>query len=256
MATPLDILTQAHAAQQGREGLQAALQARRAFTGIDFDSKIQVARTVDAVVPTLLQRRAASVASSRSYYARARAVSQGRTTLMPSVPDDATAEERLRSSLWILARGRREREDRGKTQGEIARSAVRHTLDGGRSYISTTVLRDETALGFTRHTAGDARVCAFCAMLASREDYKATSFARSDPRFEMGGNPLANAKVHDGCRCTLRPVFIGDPVPPQTRIALDLWKSLSEGDGKDAWRSFRRNYNRAVAAGTPIWQTA
>lgn len=111
-------------------------------------------------------------------------------------------------------------------------------------------------MGWVRITSRDDRVCAFCVMLASREDYKATSFSRSDARFTMGGNPLANAKVHDGCRCSLRPVFYGQGTPEHTRVAQRLWYDLSESDGRESWLSFRRKYDAMMRAKTPVWQAA
>ena len=264
MDTPFDRLARAHRAQQARQALAAATVVRRRFGGVDMRDRQQVANAVDATVPTLLQRRQSSIALGRTYYRRARILSTGtdRPASAP-IPTATDAEAQMRSSLWFLTReAGRAREEasyarrRKAAEEALVGAAVRHTLNGGRETVLQLVKGDDRAMGAVRVTSQDNRVCAFCVMLASREDYKGTSFVHSDARFIFGGNPLANAKVHDGCRCSIQVIFYGQGTPDHTRRAQDLWYDLSEGDGKDAYRSFRRNYNRMVRSNTPVWQAA
>jgi len=261
--TPLDIVARAHHRLQAREALVATQQVRRQMTGIDLRQPRQVGLAVNQLAPTLLQRRAASIRRAQTYYNDAREVAGfGRLPLAPASQE--WAEEKLRSSLYITARGRLEKraDERSYAKAydmavdEMAGVGVRWTLDGGREEIIDIVKRDEVAVGFVRVTAQDSKVCYFCAMLASREDFKATSFDKSDPRFAIGGNPLANAKVHDRCRCSLQAIFRGEATPDHTLRARTLWYDLSEGDGREALRSFRRNYTALLRSGAPVWQAA
>lgn len=261
--TPLDIVARAHHRAQVGEALVADQSVRRQMRGIDLRQPRQVGLAVNQLAPTILQRRAASIRRSRAYYAQARSLA-GFGEVGPEDRTQGWAEEKLRSSLYITARGRLEKraDERSYAKAydmavdEMAGVAVRWTLDGGREDIIDHVRRDEVAVGFVRVTAQDSKVCYFCAMLASREDYKATSFDRSDARFQFGGAPLANAKVHDRCRCSLRPVFRGEATPDATLRARTLWYDLSEGDGREALLSFRRNYNALLRSGGPVWQAA
>ena len=90
-------------------------------------------------------------------------------------------------------------------------------------------------------------------MLASRGitwgRYNQQSFAASDikfaddPRVDPGGRPTA--KVHDGCHCTLSPVWTrDDPLLDAGRAYRDLWNAQvrNKYSGKDALKAFRRIY--------------
>lgn len=115
----------------------------------------------------------------------------------------------------------------------VARAAMRHVLDGGRNTIIRTVEHDPLALGYARATNGHA--CFFCAMLASRGPvYKQDSFAHSDARFTGFGD----VKVHDGCHCSMEPVYDQDaPWPAGSRHYHDLWDRVTAAaEGPDAAR--------------------
>lgn len=92
--------------------------------------------------------------------------------------------------------------------------AVRQSLKGARSVTNNVVQFDRKVLGYARVTDGNP--CHFCALLASRGAvYSKSSFAVSDPSFTKNANAPKNlprghidiSKVHNGCRCTLRPVY-------------------------------------------------
>lgn len=265
MLTPLDYLARAHHKKQVEEAFVASRSVQRFFSGVDLHDRRAVGAAIDRAAPTLLQRRAASVSRAGGYYRHARLLAGHEAWSLDEVqPDDDNIEDRLRNSLWVTARGRLSERERKQGYpraeavaiGELQRAAVRHTLDGGRSATINTVKRDGVAIGFVRLTSMDNRVCAFCMMLASRQDYKRDSFKASDARFKIGGNPMANAKVHDGCRCSIMPIFAGQDTPDHTRLAESLWYDLSEGDGQEAYRSFRRNYEARIRAGVNVWQAA
>ena len=270
---PADILARAHHARQAQIALDSTRAVRRRLQGVDLRDKRDLGGAVGALVPTLLQQRAASARLAQDYFREGRALAGVGARGIPETGADAgDAEDRIRSSLWILARGRmrdeRFRDEseeaferayeqaRERATREMVGASVRHTLNGGREAIRLLSGADDRVQGWVRVTSQDARVCAFCAMLASREDYKGASFKASDVRFKMGGNPMADAKVHDSCRCSLRPVFYGQGTPEHTRAAQRLWYDLSEGDGRDAWLSFRRNYQAMMKQKATTWAAA
>lgn len=126
------------------------------------------------------------------------------------------------------------------TTGKVAAAVVRHSQAGGRQTIHENAARDEVALGWVRVTR--AQPCAFCAMLASRglhyRSFKEGSFDLSDARFTGEGD----AKVHDECGCSLKPVYSeNDPMVDRTKQFKDMWETWGAGGGNAALR-FRRGY--------------
>lgn len=120
---------------------------------------------------------------------------------------------------------------------KAAAAAVRHVQNGGRDLVRS----DRVAIGYVRITHIDP--CYFCAMLASRGPvYRADSFSSSDPRFARGGE----AKVHDDCRCAMRPVYTRNPFEwPEKSQELDrLWRDVQKRKpaGVDPVLWWRQNY--------------
>lgn len=117
------------------------------------------------------------------------------------------------------------------------RASVKHVVNGAREMTDQLVVTKQ-ALGYVRVTQSESP-CGFCLMLASRGPvYDDDSFSESDPRFTGPGNH----KVHDGCMCTLRPVFTRGTAqwPEQARQADELWiKHGSAQDGRSAVENFR-----------------
>ena len=127
------------------------------------------------------------------------------------------------------------------TTGKIASAVVRHAQAGGRQTIHENSQLDEVALGWIRVTK--AKPCAFCAMLASRgihyRSFKEGSFDLSNARFTGEGD----AKVHDECGCSLKPVYSkNDPIAKQNKQFADMWTLWGAGGGDAALR-FRRGYD-------------
>lgn len=120
-------------------------------------------------------------------------------------------------------------------------AAVRQALNGGRGVTDRVMDLDRKVKGFARVT--DANPCAFCALLASRGAvFGKGSFVRSDAAREADRgkgstwalNPEAArdvpdgwtnvAKVHNNCRCQLRPVYSNEALwDAAAKHYLKLW---------------------------------
>lgn len=113
-------------------------------------------------------------------------------------------------------------------------AAVRESLNGGRGVTDRVMKKDRKVIGFARVT--DSNPCALCALLASRGAvFGKGSFIGTDKKWKL--NPEAArdvpdgwtnvAKVHDNCRCMLRPVYANESVwDDGARHYLDLWNNL------------------------------
>lgn len=93
-------------------------------------------------------------------------------------------------------------------------AAVRESMNAARGVTDRVVKRDRKVKGFARVT--DANPCPLCAILAARGAvYGKGSFIDSDKQFDPHPDAPTNvpdgwtsvAKVHDNCRCQLRPVY-------------------------------------------------
>lgn len=118
---------------------------------------------------------------------------------------------------------------------ESSGAASRHVLNGGRRALLVMADADPAALKWARVTDNDP--CAFCAMLASR------GFAY-DTRASAAFEP------HDGCACTVEPMFDRAAAwPGRAREFQAMWREFTRGTtGKAAVRAFRRGYERAQRA--------
>lgn len=114
-------------------------------------------------------------------------------------------------------------------------AAVRQTLKGARNVTANVVKFDRRVLGYARYT--DANPCHFCALLASRGAvYSKESFAESDSSFTSNKNAvevprdyIRISKVHNNCRCTLRPVYSkSQEFDADARHYRQQWKNVFE----------------------------
>lgn len=141
------------------------------------------------------------------------------------------------------------------TAKKLAAAAVRHAQAGGRQTVHDNSALDKTALGWVRVTRPEP--CAFCAMLASRgihyRSFKEGSFAASDAQFTGTGD----AKVHDQCGCSLKPVYAkNDPILGLNKKFADQWTLWGAGGG-DALTRFRRGYDHWRETGENLtWEQA
>lgn len=95
-----------------------------------------------------------------------------------------------------------------------AGAAVRESLNGARGVTNNVMRVDRRIKGFARVT--DSNPCPFCALLAARGAvYGKGAFYKSDPKYKAHPDAVREvpdkwtniAKVHDNCRCMLRPVY-------------------------------------------------
>lgn len=133
------------------------------------------------------------------------------------------------------------REAPAKAAVMASAAAYRHVTNGGRDLIDSVVTHDPLVTGWVRITK--ANPCYFCAMLASRGPaYGEQSFDRSDARFDGPGEH----KVHDGCGCSLRPIYGSKSTknwPEPSREFERLWlTSGAKYSGERAILEFRRAY--------------
>lgn len=140
------------------------------------------------------------------------------------------------------------RQAKAETVKKVTAATIRHAQAGGRETIHRAAEDDPVALGFVRVTDGDP--CHFCAMLASRglryRAFKEDSFDLSNRRFNGDGD----AKVHDKCGCSLKPVYTdNDPLVKATEKYADLWSRWGAGGGRDAALRFRRGYEHLQETG-------
>lgn len=94
-----------------------------------------------------------------------------------------------------------------------AGAAIRQSMNGGRNAVDHVMQFDRKVIGYARVTDSDP--CYFCALLASRGAvFGKGSFVKSDAKYTANSDApdLPDgysdvAKVHDHCKCQLRPVY-------------------------------------------------
>lgn len=137
-------------------------------------------------------------------------------------------------------------------------AAVRQSLKGARNVTANVVKLDKRVLGYARYTDGNP--CHFCALLASRGAvYSRESFAESDSGFVSNGSAVEVpsdyvrvSKVHNNCRCTLRPVYSkSQEYDTEARFYRSQWKKVWDEHGHkspdevvQAWRESYKPYQR------------
>lgn len=121
--------------------------------------------------------------------------------------------------------------------------AVKQVLNGGRGEVQQLVAADAVSRSREGRVVGYARFtedsengpCYFCALLASQGAVflSRSSFDDSNGQF-VGDGP---AKVHDHCKCQLRPVYsAADRMDERARFFRSQW------DAASGLKDFRRNY--------------
>lgn len=123
--------------------------------------------------------------------------------------------------------------------GAVAATSTRLVAEGGRRPLAREVAQGRNgAIGHAR--VPDANPCPFCAMLASRGAvYRSDAFESSAALFSGDGK----FKVHDGCGCTLEPIYgrrITDLPPGSAELAQE-WADVASGqpDPFAYWRRWR-----------------
>lgn len=140
-------------------------------------------------------------------------------------------------------------------------AAVRQSLKGARNVTSQILKFDRKVLGYARFT--DSNPCHFCALLASRGAvYGRHSFVDSDAGFvanpkavEVPPEYLRISKVHNNCRCTLRPVYSkATEFDADAKFYRSQWKAIFDEHGHKApeeivkeWRDQFTPFKRKLA---------
>lgn len=234
-------LTEAHRLAQVRLGAQVVSQMRAAWPLLD-PKKLDVSldRWLRVVLPLVAANRRTSAALAANYLRSFRTLETGQlATITPALADridvgavttslTVTGPVRIRAGL---GRGGTFQQVMATAEATAARAAMRHVLNGGRATIEQTVQADRAALGYARATSG--KPCAFCAMLAGR-----------GPVYRS--EQSAGFHAHDGCSCTLEPVYRRDADwPSGARQYQQVWQEATAGkSGDDALAAFRQAIGR------------
>lgn len=230
-------LTEAHRLAQARLGAQVVAQVRAAWPLLDpqdFDRSIR--QWLRVVLPTVAANRRTSATLAANYLNTFRTLETGKLTAVSPALADAIDPKAVTTSMTVtgpasiragLARGGRFAQVMEIAEAASARAAMRHVLNGGRETIEATVRADRTALGYARATSG--KPCHFCAMLASR-----------GPVYRS--EESAGFQAHDGCSCSLEPVYRRDADwPAGARRYQELWQETTRGlSGDEARNAFRQ----------------
>lgn len=138
-----------------------------------------------------------------------------------------------------IAKGKDEAGAKQQAANAVAAKVVAQVANGGRAPLAAEVRTgNRGAVGYARVV--DANPCAFCAMLASRGAvYRSDAFDSSDALF-AGDNRF---KVHDGCECTLEPIYgrsVTDLPPGSAELAKE-WADVAAGrdDPFAYWRRYK-----------------
>lgn len=261
-------LTEAFKAKQNRDAAKiAAAIALYYQTRVNVEDPSSIEEWLDLLIPRLVASSDSGAHSASAYFSAIRRLEAPRAGSFTPTAATGAIDEGVRKSLLTvgpyayvnkarqiegLALPEQQRvamlaEAKQVTSKAIASSAIRHAQAGGRQTIHDAVQQDRVALGYVRVTR--AKPCYFCAMLASRgltyRAFKKDSFELSNARFTGDGN----AKVHDNCGCSLKPVFTtNDPLVERTEKWADMWSRWGAGGGDAALR-FRRGYDHWARTG-------
>lgn len=129
-------------------------------------------------------------------------------------------------------------------------AGVRHAMNGGRNATGQVLKFDRKIIGYARITDSDP--CWFCALLASRGTvYTTDSFAEGGQRSKWNGvltksdrhfkSPKGEvdlppgfsnvAKVHDHCRCQLKPVYsVNDFRDDEAKFYYKQWEAVRKAN--------------------------
>lgn len=238
-----------------RKALPVVLKARDmskdvAITYLDNFRKVELRGLVDHadLAPDVADPHAIPLdvleAMARAGLMSPEAVADHARELEVDLPDPVEVVDALYSSTAAVAKKRIKSGDSPAQAAKSARQAVqaksiRLVADGGRAPMLKEVRTGRNgAVGYARVV--DADPCPFCAMLASRGAvYRSDSFSSSNNLFAGDGD----FKTHDGCECTLEPVYGrgATHLPPGSAGLAQEWAEVAAGqpDPWGAWRRYR-----------------
>lgn len=205
------------------------------------------------VLPMVMAAREKSTELSREYMHEFHRVEAGGTEMLLEPDSDVVSEDEVLQQLArAAARAATEVMRKGHTPEDAHQAAVKTAglsasktvQGGGRRYIEASMKKNSGgAVGYIRVV--DADPCAFCAMLASRVEpndlyHSVYAFAETDARYTGSGK----FKVHDGCCCTMEPVYRVDgklKFPGNGDRLRYEWNRVAAGqkDPMNTWRRWR-----------------
>jgi hypothetical protein len=230
-------LTEAHRLAQARLGAQTIRALRAVFPLLDpaaLDATFD--RWLIAVLPIVRSQHNVSARLAAAYLTTFRTLELGPEAFVPVVAQDIS-EKAVATSMLVtgpvsirsnLAKAVPLVRAMSIAEANVARSGMRHALNGGRNTIQNSVQNDARALGYARTTS--AKACSFCALLASRGPV----YNKSTVDFH----------AHDGCHCGSEPVYRRDADwPSGSRRYQTLYedaKRTATAEGIDVLVAFRR----------------
>jgi len=269
---PGDRLTGAYRADQVRNAAMLAAKLRRRYQGVDLSNPMAGRNFIEVATQDVVTHHQRASAEADQYLRALHTLEGPRSgSGRLIVVDRAEVNlEQIRRSLAAtglgLARQRMERVQGdpttpgGQRAVKVAVSqntkavmgaGIRLAQDGARDTVKDFVKKNGSVKGYVRVTAGDDKVCYFCAMLASRIDWKAGSFEDIDEEFVGPGT----AKVHDSCRCHLRPIYSRE-LPEETLEYRRWWAEFSgeaiDGDDRGMLKNFRSQWERKQREGITL----
>ncbi len=252
------MMTEEHRRQQVKLTEQIADVVRKLFRKhVDWaDIDGSTTEFVRHAVPQIMMYREESRLRSINYMHAFQAVEAPELPPMMEEPDDydeaeaaTTLLKSVRGVLKALSRkGYPVDEAMDRAEQAVASKSGKIVGDGGRNLIESEVRRGHAAVGYARVV--DADPCPFCAMLASRgvyyegkeapgaQLYRSDAFNASNARFKGDGR----FKVHDGCCCTLEPVYMKDgkiTLPGNGNQLAEEWAQIASGR-PDPWLAWQR----------------
>jgi hypothetical protein len=253
---PGDAATEAFRREQARIGARIAAEVASSFRSVQPGDYVGQRNFVEANIQRVIEANRESARLAQRYAMQMSALEGGgiddvdladpperdaiRTSLRVTGPIALTQQVK-RARGEGAAKARAVAAARQSATATVAGSALRHALAGGRDTVEEYADEPkpgQRVRGYVRITRMDDKVCYFCAMLASRANYLEDSFDVSDQLFEGEGT----AKVHDTCRCVLRPMY-GSRLPDSVLMYRKAWAEMSGGD-KDPINNFRSNWTR------------
>lgn len=258
-------LVAAHQATESREAAKIVAAVVALYRrSVRIDNPASVERWLALVIPKIMEAYDASALRGTAFANKIRLLEVGVDDFRYEALTGGLNENQLRTSLMVTGVKNlqskftkiRDLDEKPVMKQALYRDAVkesekalggatlRHALNGGRDSVRQGALNDPQALGYVRVTKGDP--CWFCAMLASRgPTYQDDSFEDSDVRF-TGAH---NFKVHDDCKCGLKPSYrrTGDPLEADWKPYEERWDRLAKQySGWEVALAFRAEHEGRV----------
>lgn len=223
MSSPQSVrLTDAHRIAQSRLGVSTVVRVNELWALLDVsDLDATSGRWLRAVLAVIDTQATESARLAAAYFDAYRVLEVGSRLPRQQIPpiDQAAVQTSLTVTGPVKVKALTAAGQPIRTAADIARaasaaSAQRHTLNAGRTLLLQSVANDRQARGWARRASGGA--CAFCAMLASRGG-------------EYGSKRSADFEAHDGCGCTVEPIYSGNGMDGTSARYREMWDAATRG---------------------------